>query len=320
MNFADKLIMLRKKSGWSQEELADQIDVTRQSVSKWEGSQSIPDLDKMIKLSELFGVTTDYLLKDYIEDTEIVTEELPTTHKVSLQEANAFIAIKQKTSNLVASATSLCILSPIILGFMEVASELQWIGLSKTNAGIVALILVVLLVAIAVALFIYSGSQTSPFEYLETEMFETEYGVVGMVKQLKEKQKSRYTLINIIGVGLCIVSIIPLFLAVVINESNNLIMMSAFALMLGMVALAVWLFIRYGIVWASYEKLLQEGDYSKQNKKSAPWATLYWSIVTVVFLVCLFLFRNEESILIWVGAAILYPAYTSLIHHFSKKD
>ena len=59
MIFADKLILLRKKAGWSQEELADQMNVTRQSVSKWEGAQSVPDLEKMIRLSKLFGVSTD---------------------------------------------------------------------------------------------------------------------------------------------------------------------------------------------------------------------------------------------------------------------
>ena len=70
MIFADKLILLRKKAGWSQEELADQMNVTRQSVSKWEGAQSVPDLEKMLRLSELFGVSTDYLLKDEIEEAE----------------------------------------------------------------------------------------------------------------------------------------------------------------------------------------------------------------------------------------------------------
>ncbi len=64
MIFADKLISLRKKSGWSQEELAEKLGVTRQSVSKWEGAQSVPDIDKILQLSRLFGVTTDYLLKD----------------------------------------------------------------------------------------------------------------------------------------------------------------------------------------------------------------------------------------------------------------
>ena len=64
MIFADKLIALRKKAGWSQEKLAEKLNVTRQSVSKWEGAQSMPDIDKILQLSHLFGVTTDYLLKD----------------------------------------------------------------------------------------------------------------------------------------------------------------------------------------------------------------------------------------------------------------
>ena len=62
MILADKIVSLRKKAGWSQEELAEQLGVTRQSVSKWEGAQSVPDMDKVVQMSRLFGVTTDYLL------------------------------------------------------------------------------------------------------------------------------------------------------------------------------------------------------------------------------------------------------------------
>ena len=64
MPLADKIIELRKKQGWSQIDLADRLDVSRQSVSKWEMAQAVPELDKIIKMSELFSVTTDYLLKD----------------------------------------------------------------------------------------------------------------------------------------------------------------------------------------------------------------------------------------------------------------
>ena len=62
MILADKISELRKKNDWSQEELAGQLGVSRQSVSKWESAASIPDLDKILKMSELFGVSTDYLL------------------------------------------------------------------------------------------------------------------------------------------------------------------------------------------------------------------------------------------------------------------
>ena len=63
MIFADKLVDLRKKSGWSQEELAEKLNVSRQAVSKWEGAQSIPDMARIIQLSELFSVSI-IVLKD----------------------------------------------------------------------------------------------------------------------------------------------------------------------------------------------------------------------------------------------------------------
>ncbi len=63
MKLGQKIAELRKKSGLSQEALAEKMNVSRQAVSKWESNQSIPDIEKIVDLSELFGVTTDYLLK-----------------------------------------------------------------------------------------------------------------------------------------------------------------------------------------------------------------------------------------------------------------
>ena len=68
MILADKIIENRKKNGWSQEELAEKLGVSRQSVSKWESAQAIPDMKKILQLSEVFGVSTDYLMKDEIEE------------------------------------------------------------------------------------------------------------------------------------------------------------------------------------------------------------------------------------------------------------
>ena len=75
MTFSDKLIALRKKAGWSQEELAERLNVSRQSVSKWESAQSMPDIDKILQLSSLFSVTTDCLLKDTQDDTDRLLED-----------------------------------------------------------------------------------------------------------------------------------------------------------------------------------------------------------------------------------------------------
>ncbi|MGN1031293.1 MAG: helix-turn-helix domain-containing protein, partial [Butyricicoccaceae bacterium] len=63
MKITETIPLLRKKWGFSQEELAGKIGVSRQAVSKWESGQSVPDLEKIVQLSELFGVTTDYLIK-----------------------------------------------------------------------------------------------------------------------------------------------------------------------------------------------------------------------------------------------------------------
>ena len=78
MTFSDKLIALRRKAGWSQEELAERLNVSRQSVSKWESAQSMPDIDKIVQLSSLFSVTTDYLLKDEQDDPQPAAAETPS--------------------------------------------------------------------------------------------------------------------------------------------------------------------------------------------------------------------------------------------------
>lgn len=79
MTIADRIQTLRKQSGLSQEQLAERLDVSRQAVSKWESGQSIPDVDKIIALSELFETTTDYLLKG--------TQPQPDTAEKSLDSA-----------------------------------------------------------------------------------------------------------------------------------------------------------------------------------------------------------------------------------------
>ena len=79
MILADKIIELRKKNGWSQEELAEKLDVSRQSISKWESAQSIPDMNRIIAMSQIFGVSTDVLLKDELELTAPTRRACPRT-------------------------------------------------------------------------------------------------------------------------------------------------------------------------------------------------------------------------------------------------
>lgn len=75
MNFAEKLKNERKKKNWSQEELAEKLFVSRQSVSKWENGQNFPSIEILIKLSDLFGVTIDELLRSDEELQEKVIRD-----------------------------------------------------------------------------------------------------------------------------------------------------------------------------------------------------------------------------------------------------
>lgn len=323
MIFADKLIQLRKKSGWSQEELADQMHVTRQSVSKWEGAQSVPDLDKIIRLSELFGVSIDYLLKDELEDSgvayETSEEETESVRRVSMEEASEFLLVKKNTAGPIANGVLLCILSPICLIVLGVLSEIPKYGLSENVAAGMGMVVLLLMIAVAVTLFIYCGSKTSPFEYLEKEVFETEYGVVSMVKDRKEQFESLHTQCNIIGVALCILAILPLFVGVMIDDESDLLMVLMLSVTLALVGVGVNILVRVGVIWESFAKLLQEGDYARKKKARMPFvnafAGAYWLIATAIYLgYSLATNRWASSWIIWVVAGVVYPALLAVIN------
>lgn len=85
MEFAEKLIALRKSRELTQEQLAEQINVSRQSISKWESGQVIPEVEKIVELSKVFNVTVDYLLKpSEIDELSVKTEILEQQQKQML--------------------------------------------------------------------------------------------------------------------------------------------------------------------------------------------------------------------------------------------
>lgn len=326
MIFADKLIQLRKKNGWSQEELAEQMKVTRQSVSKWEGAQSVPDLTKMIQLSNIFGVSLDYLLKDEIQEpdpTELSEKSQERGKWVSMEEANRFLEVKEQTAGKIAWATFLCIISPVTMLILGAVSEEPAYGITENMAGGVGMIVLLVLVAIAVSVYISCGHRTEPYQYLEKEIFETEYGVVGMVKERREQYRMIYTKNNMIGTCLCILALVPLFGGIIISE-KDLFLVLMLSLMFVSVGFGVVCFIRAGIVWASFEKLLQEGEYSRQKKNKDPLITavsgIYWCVAVAVYLVYSFAIDSwSDSWVIWPVAGVLYGGVRVALNAVVKK-
>ncbi len=322
MIFADKLIQLRKKSGWSQEELAQQMNVSRQSVSKWEGAQSVPDLDKILKLSQLFGVTTDYLLKDEQEEPgqAAQTDEACACRRVTMEEADAFLRIKAETAPAFAWGVCLCILSPICLLLLAAFSEVR--GIPENLAAGLGMIILLLMVAAAVAVFIWVGSKTDGFSYLEKEIFETEYGVDGMVRQRREEYRGSFTRNIILGTTLCVLAVLPLFVGVCLDENDDVFMVEMLCIGIGLVAFGVMLMVRKGVLWESFHKLLQEGEYSPFHKKQnvSLLSSCYWLVVTAIFLGYSFYTMDwGYSWIIWPVAGVIYPAALAAYRAFSKE-
>lgn len=324
MILADKIIRLRKKNGWSQEELADRMHVSRQAVSKWEAAQTTPDLEKVLQLSKLFGVTTDYLLKDDLDTEEFTDDSADRICKlVSMEDANQYIAHRKWASGRIALATVLCILSPICLFLLGGASEMPEVRMSDSFLVFCGLAVLFVMVAIAVAVFIYVGFKHSPYEFLEKENFELAYGVSGMVRERQKTFRNTYIKGNIIATCLCILS--PIVLLLGAFTANSLLTVVFLCAMLLIVGLAVGIFVAVGVQWASMERLLREGEFAPkekaESKLSSVIANVYWPLATAIYLVWSFLSGNWHiTWILWPVAGILYGALMGVVKLFAEKD
>lgn len=322
MILADKIIQLRKKNGWSQEELAEQLGVSRQAVSKWEGAQATPDLSKLLAMSQLFGVTTDYLLKDDIELEEYAQEDdTPVLRRVSLQEAGEYVTWREKASLFIAGGVLLCVLGVIALLGLGAATQYASLGISEELGAGLGLGLLLLCVAAGVILFVYCGHKNAPYAFLERESFETEYGVDGMVqKRLQESQKS-HMLLLCTGIALCVIAPVFLFIGAFLSDFNQALMLCPALLLAG---LGAALCIVAGVRRSSLDQLLQQGDYSVQGKRrsrlTGPLSTAYWLLITAVFLAWSFLGNHWDiSWVLWPVAGVVYAALVPLIRLLAER-
>ena len=317
MILADKIIKIRKQNGWSQEELAEKVGVSRQAVSKWESGTSIPDLDKILRLSEIFGVTTDYLLKDAIEElspeTDAEIKENGQLRLVSLDEANEYMDMAEKTSRWFALATALCILSPVPLILLGGLAEGHPVGsywITENGAGGVGVSVLLVMIAIGVVLFIMNGMQMSRFDYLEKEVFSLEYGVQGIVEKKKNNFSKIYRTGIAAGVTLCILAAVPLLLAAGFEASDTAVVVYVDMILI-LIAAGVFLFVKTGCIWESYQKLLQEEDYTPDKKMAHRrldfFPGLYWGVVAAIYL--FISFRNmqwDRTWVIWPVAGVVF--------------
>lgn len=166
MNLGEKLYELRKEKNLSQEEVADKLNVTRQTVSKWETNQSTPDFDKIVPLCELFGISTEELLTGKKqEEKEDKTEQEVTNEKPLTKEE-----VRKKSAEVVSSAVFLYILAVVVI--------MVAIPVLRMNPIIASAIFLVI-VAFATAKIIKHYMSVPKFEKTKEEKRENE-----IVKQI----------------------------------------------------------------------------------------------------------------------------------------
>ena len=184
MILADKIIRLRKQFGWSQEELAEKVKVSRQSVSKWESTNSIPDLNRIIILSEIFDVSTDFLLKDDIEEFDSLNQGTESgVIQISLEQSLKYVENKVKVADLVTKGVVLCICSAIPLFFFLAMAETNRLNITSDVAAALGVVGILVLVFIGVSFFIRINQYESEISLIENEKFELAYGVHSVVEE-----------------------------------------------------------------------------------------------------------------------------------------
>lgn len=349
MSLSEKILMLRKQKGWSQEELAEQLGVSRQSVSKWESGTSLPDLNRILDLSRLFSVSTDFLLKEeetMEEETEppdpdqelfsgektgneteeqvlegewVAPEEMEDENgkyyrRVSFSEALDYLEQMGEYGRQLGRGVMLCIFAPAALvGSVAAGSVAMGNSVRAENiAGGIGTVLLLLLIAWAVVIFIGSASKIEKYQYLSKKHYILEPGVAEAVQEEKEAFEDVYRKSVMVGVCMCIVSVVPVLLAG-ISDSKEVLVLMGVVLMFLIVGVGVHLIVSATVIREAQETLLKRGMteeeaaeriIKKKKKKGGlkKYEDSYWILITVIYLVCSFASMK------WWGTWIIFVA------------
>jgi hypothetical protein len=233
-----------------------------------------------------------------------------------MEEANDFLVHNEKAATMVSTGVMLCILSPILMIVLGGLAEAGAIGISEDTAGIGGLIILLIMVAIAVAMFLMMGIRGNAYEYLDKCDIDTEYGVSGMVKERKAAYAGTHGRFLIIGIMLCVISAIPMLCLTLLGELRSMTALAAagVGLLLAMIAAGVKLIVLTCMRNDGFDKLLEEGDYTRLNKRAGKYDGIYWAIALAIYLGWSFITnRWEFTWIVWPIAGVLYAAYHEIM-------
>jgi transcriptional regulator with XRE-family HTH domain len=325
MILAEKIIKLRKQLGWSQEELAEKMNVSRQSVSKWESANSIPDLNRVIMLADIFEVSTDFLLKDDAEISAPPKEgKEPGLIQVSLEQALQYIENKIEASNLITKGVVLCVCSVIPLFFFLALAETGRLNMTGSIAAIIGIVCILLLVSVGVSFFIRINQYQSEVDLIENEAFELAYGVHSVIQEKLKDFRSTYNLRLSIGIFLFIISFVPLMITSILFRGPGITFMMLIVLFI-LIAIGISIVSPVSAKYDAYNNVLAvqtiETEQNKRAKRAEKLAAFYWPLLVAVFLGwSLWTMDWGVTWIIWPVGAVLFAALVGLMELLDKKE
>lgn len=276
IKFKRNLQTLRKRASLSQEELAEKINVSRQSVSKWESGDAYPEMKMLLILCDLFHVSLDELVHGNIE----VKESMP---------------IRQKYEKLIRRrATMVPIGICLILIGVTIMLVLQGVfNLSDTDFESLAIVPLLALIAVAVVLFVIAGNEENDFKRRHRSLPNI------YTADEVEVASSRQHYLIATGIGIIILGAAAL-MAVVALEQNDI---TAVAMLLVFVSVGVPLIVRGGIIKDSYDikQYNQENSMKSksQEEKISAVSGIVMMLATIIYLITGFAF-NLWGVTWWV--------------------
>lgn len=274
MKFEENLRELRKQNGLSQEELAEQLNVSRQAVSKWENGSGYPELDKLMALCEMFHCTMDDLLKGDVGEKDTASFQAYEAHHKTMSKAMAIGIFL-----LFSSCTAWCYLEPYFLGDQEVA--LQLIFFMFVTAGILT--------------FIYYGMQSDTFRKKYPKAPQNIYREDDL-----NTFERKFRISLLFGVGTILLSLgVQQVLEIMVSES---IANGTFLLM---VSIAITNLVYFGTQKSKYDDTIPKTELelakAKENEKIGVWCGCIMLFAAIIFLVWSFVFDG------WSLSWLIFP-------------
>ncbi len=266
----------------------------------------ISEFGNLKELSKELGI--DEIVKQEEYKKESIYEKV-----VGREEARGYLKEAKKFFKFIGIGTMLCIYSPIMLILLDAFMEAGLYGekyLEKLEVCI-GIPFLFILVAIAVGIFIYFEMKLEKYDYLKKEIFSLDVGLQKELRLELEEKKSTCIIKIIVGVVLCILSVLPIIILDEVANGSEFVSVLSVVLLLLMIGIAVYLFITGGGEQSSYQVLLQEGDYTVSGKKGSKLAdkigTVYWPVITCIYLAWSFISMNWGfTWIVWPIAGVLF--------------